>query len=56
MHLIGRNSQVSCDKLQNRLPQISQVRYFFTKQQIAMVFNKTTILSLFYPARVANIT
>jgi len=37
-------------------PQISQAGYFFTKQQIAMVFNKTIILSLFYLARVASIT
>ena len=37
-------------------PQISQAGYFFTKQQIAMVFDKTTILSLFYQARVASIT
>jgi len=37
-------------------PQISQAGYFFTKQKIAMVFKKTTILSLFYLARVASIT
>ena len=36
--------------------QILQVEYFFTKKQIAMVFNKTTIMSLFYQARFASIT
>jgi len=36
--------------------QIFQTGYFFTKKQIAMVFNKTTIVSLFYLARLASIT
>jgi len=31
-------------------------RYFFTKKQIGMVFNKTTIMYLFYLARLASIT
>ena len=35
--------------------QIFQARYFFTKQ-IAMIFNKTTIMSLFYLTRFASIT
>jgi len=35
--------------------QIFQARYFFTKQ-IAMVFNKTTIMPLFYFAKLASIT
>jgi len=47
----GGNSQVYCDKLQDGL----SADYFFTKKQIAMVFNKTTILSLFYLARFASI-
>jgi len=36
--------------------QIFLAGYFFTKKQIAMVFNKTTIVSLFYLARLASIT
>ena len=48
----GGNSQVYCDKLQDGL----SADYFFTKKQIALVFNKTTILSLFYLAGVASIT
>jgi len=47
----GGNSQVYCDKLQDGL----SADYFFTKKQIALVFNKTTILSLFYLARFASI-
>jgi len=35
--------------------QIFQAGYFFTKKQIAMVFNKTAILSLFFAARLASI-
>jgi len=35
--------------------QIFQAWYFFTKQ-IAMVFNKTTIMPLFYFAKLASIT
>jgi len=37
-------------------PEISQAEYFFAKQQIAMVFNKTTVSSLFYQTRAASIT
>jgi len=37
-------------------PQISQAGYFFTKQRIAMVFKKTTSLSLFCLSRLASIT
>jgi len=36
--------------------QIFQAEYLFTKNQIAVVFSKTTILSLFYLARLASIT
>jgi len=36
--------------------QIFQAGFFFTKKQIAMVFNKTTIMSLFYVATLASIT
>jgi len=34
----------------------SKVAYFFTKKQLSMVFNETTIMSLFYVARLASIT
>jgi len=36
--------------------QIFHTGYFFTKKQIAIVFNKTTIMSLFCLARLARIT
>jgi len=58
MLFVGSNSQVYYDKLQNR-PSAdfsSTSRVLFTKKKIAMVFNKTTIMSLFYLARFANIT
>jgi len=32
------------------------IGYFFTKKQIAIVFNKTTIMYLFYRARLASNT
>jgi len=35
---------------------IFQAGYVFTKKQIALVFNKTTTMFLFYPARLASIT
>jgi len=47
MHFFGNSSQEYWSKLQNRL-QIFQARYFFTKKQIAMVFNKTTITLCLY--------
>ena len=34
----------------------SKVAYFFTKKKLSMVFNETTIMSLFYVARLASIT
>jgi len=36
--------------------QFFQAGYFFTKKKIAMVFNETTIMTLFYLARLASIT
>jgi len=36
--------------------QIFQAEYLFSKKQIAMVFNKTTITSLFHLARLASVT
>jgi len=58
MHFVGSNNQVYGDKLQNRLQylQIFQAGYFFTKKQVAMVFNETTIVTLFYLAKLASIT
>ena len=35
---------------------LSRIAYFFTKKQVSMVFNKITILSLFYLARLVSIT
>jgi len=36
--------------------QIFQAGYFFTKKQIVVVFNKTTIMCLLYQVRIASIT
>jgi len=36
--------------------QVCQAGCLFTKKQIAVVFNKTTIMSSFYPAGLASIT
>jgi len=55
MHFVGSNSQVYCDKLQNRLSADFSSSVLFYKKQIAMVF-KTTIMSLLYLARFASIT
>ena len=58
MHFVGSNSQVYCDKLQNRQSENFETGYFFAKKQIAMVFNKTTIRSFFtqydLPASLGN--
>ena len=56
IRFVGSNSQVYCDKLQNRLSADFKQGTFFTKKQIAIVFNKTTIMYLFYLARLASIT
>jgi len=56
MHFVGSNSQEFWDKLYKiDYLQIFQAGYFFTKKQIAVVFNKTTIVSFVYPARLASI-
>jgi len=49
MHFVGSSSQAFWDKLHKiDYLQIFQAGYFFTKKQIAAVFNKTTIMPLVY--------
>jgi len=60
MHFVGSNGQVYCERpaiiYKIDYLQIFQAGYFFTKKQITMVFNETTIMTLFYLARHASIT
>jgi len=56
MHFVGSNSQVHCDKLQNRLSADSSNKVLFYKEAVSTVFHKTTIMSLFYLGRLATIT
>jgi len=46
MHFVGINSKVYCDKLKNTRLQIFQAGHLVSKKQVAVVFNKTTIMSL----------
>jgi len=58
MHFVGSNSQVGYIGMIYKIDylQIFQAEYLFTKKQIAVVFNKTITMSLFYLAGLAIIT
>ena len=57
MHFVGSNiARYMAISYKSEYLQIFEAGHLFRKKHIVMVFNKTTIMSSFYLARLASIT